>query len=608
MQSDGMATLYSIKHEWDGAVALITGGSGYIGSVVLEQLLRTTNVSKIYLLLRPRKGQPIDSRLQALLQGPLFHHVRENVAITSKVCAVGGDISQAGLGLAVEDRAMLLSSLDFIIHCAADIRLEADIQETLTANFEGTRTVLGLAAAAGDHLKALVHVSSAFVNMNQPCSSTIDEQLYPLRYGKQVADVELLAQELLSLPKADANSRAAALIKRWNFPNTYTLGKHMSEQLVARYQAKQQLPVAIVRPSLVSAIAGEPYPGYVGNWAGPIGATAAMAIGLFDCLEPGSVQLMQHLIDSMHGHHGGDDCSEDSLPSDMLLGGSEGSSETQHKQPALLIVHAATSSTYPVTLMECWNAGLEFLDTHEPPFRITTAPIPKMPADFKPSDDDVLACRRRIGWKVWALCKLLKLFGQEKEAKKLQVGFETFCVHNNSKTDKDLVFSTHALVALEATLNPAEAAEYLLVWQPVTNRCQTSSNGSGSKGVPAGAAGALQCQHGKLASIVEAAADESSLPSFDTCSECGASAAVPADPTSAAAPTAGRGELALAPISGNIVWRRYFHTQMASVFRTLYGVKVVRRKMMASAVERVCEQGAQLTDADYIEHDFVAIR
>lgn len=63
------------------------------------------------------------------------------------------------------------------------------------------------------------------------------------------------------------------------------MGKHMSEQLVTRYQAKQQLPVAIVRPSLVSAIAGEPYPGYVGNWAGPIGAGAAMAIGMFDCLE-----------------------------------------------------------------------------------------------------------------------------------------------------------------------------------------------------------------------------------------------------------------------------------------------------------------------------------
>jgi hypothetical protein len=77
---------------------------------------------------------------------------------------------------------------------------------------------------------------------------------------------------------------------------------------------------------------------------------------------------MQHLLDSMLSHHGRDDCSEDSLPSDGLLG-SDGSSETHHKPSPLLIVHAATSSTYPVTLMECWNAGQEFLDAHEPPFR-----------------------------------------------------------------------------------------------------------------------------------------------------------------------------------------------------------------------------------------------
>lgn len=70
-----------------------------------------------------------------------------------------------------------------------------------------------------------------------------------------------------------------------NFPNTYTLGKHMGEQLVTRYQSQLQLPVAIVRPSLTCAIAGEPYPGYVGNWAGPIGAAAAMAIGMFDSVD-----------------------------------------------------------------------------------------------------------------------------------------------------------------------------------------------------------------------------------------------------------------------------------------------------------------------------------
>lgn len=102
----------------------------------------------------------------------------------------------------------------------------------------------------------------------------------------------LSLQEFMSLPQRDANNRAQVLMKMWKFPNTYTMGKHMSEQLVTRYQAKQQLPVAIVRPSLVSAIAGEPYPGYVGNWAGPIGAGAAMAVGLFDCLESVASQPM----------------------------------------------------------------------------------------------------------------------------------------------------------------------------------------------------------------------------------------------------------------------------------------------------------------------------
>lgn len=73
--------------------------------------------------------------------------------------------------------------------------------------------------------------------------------------------VPFCAQELLESGKAEANQRAETYKQLWNFPNTYTLGKHMGEQLVTRYQAQLQLAVAIVRPSLTSAIAGEPYPG-----------------------------------------------------------------------------------------------------------------------------------------------------------------------------------------------------------------------------------------------------------------------------------------------------------------------------------------------------------
>ena len=66
---------YSIKHEFNGATVFITGASGYIGSVLLEQLLRTTDVATVYLLLRPRRGMSSQERADKLLQGSLFHKV-----------------------------------------------------------------------------------------------------------------------------------------------------------------------------------------------------------------------------------------------------------------------------------------------------------------------------------------------------------------------------------------------------------------------------------------------------------------------------------------------------------------------------------------------------
>lgn len=40
-----------------------------------------------------------------------------------------------------------------------------------------------------------------------------------------------------------------------------------------------------------------------------------------------------------------------------------------HGSMPLLVVHSATSSTYPLVLMESWNYMLDFLEAHAPPFR-----------------------------------------------------------------------------------------------------------------------------------------------------------------------------------------------------------------------------------------------
>ena len=47
------------------------------------------------------------------------------------------------------------------------------------------------------------------------------------------------------------------------------LGKRLTEQLVKESHGAP-FPCAIVRPSLISAIAGAPYPGYVGNLSGEL--------------------------------------------------------------------------------------------------------------------------------------------------------------------------------------------------------------------------------------------------------------------------------------------------------------------------------------------------
>jgi hypothetical protein len=63
------------------------------------------------------------------------------------------------------------------------------------------------------------------------------------------------------MPTHNANLRAEGLLAQWNFPNNYTLSKHLSEYMVADYQQYFNLPVAIMRPTLISSCARDPYPG-----------------------------------------------------------------------------------------------------------------------------------------------------------------------------------------------------------------------------------------------------------------------------------------------------------------------------------------------------------
>lgn len=108
-------------------------------------------------------------------------------------------------------------------------------------------------------------------------------------------DHEDIAGELLSISPCAAADKASTFMNRYGFPNTYCLGKHLTEQLVRDYRIKGRLPICIVRPSLVGSVAGKPYPGYIGNLAGGGGFAISFAIGFFE--KWGAAWIGDHVTD-----------------------------------------------------------------------------------------------------------------------------------------------------------------------------------------------------------------------------------------------------------------------------------------------------------------------
>jgi fatty acyl-CoA reductase len=172
---------------------LLTGSTGYVGALVLERLLRSTNIRKIFIMMRNKKGEDIQVRLQKTLNSsPVLHLLRGN-DVLAKVHPIAGDMTAIGLGIRMSDRQQLQAEVDTVIHCAADIRLENGIKDLLLANYEGTKQLLDMSRSF-KNLKAFVHVSSAYTNMHATPGSLVQESIYRLAYGDQLVDDHELVQ------------------------------------------------------------------------------------------------------------------------------------------------------------------------------------------------------------------------------------------------------------------------------------------------------------------------------------------------------------------------------------------------------------------------------
>ncbi|XP_051155914.1 putative fatty acyl-CoA reductase CG5065 isoform X2 [Leptopilina boulardi] len=255
-----MDELSDIQQFYKGKTIFITGGTGLMGKVLVEKLLYScSDVNKIYLLMRPKRGRNVDMRINEMFKLPMFNRIRKQKPnVIKNVIPLQGDVTQENLGLNDDQLAIIQEEVQIIFHFAATLRLEAKLKDSIEMNTVGTKRILKLSKGI-KNLVAFVHLSTAFCHVDQ---EELGERVYDSPDDPQ--DVMRLIQWL---DESAIDLITPKLLEP--HPNTYTYSKRLAEKLVA--DEHPNLPIAIARPSIVTPAWSEPMPGWVDNLNGPVG-------------------------------------------------------------------------------------------------------------------------------------------------------------------------------------------------------------------------------------------------------------------------------------------------------------------------------------------------
>lgn len=323
----------SVAQYYEGKCMFVTGATGFIGKVLIEKLLRCCpNIRSIYLLMRPKKGQTIEQRLEDMVQNRLFDKLRkERPNFEDVLRPVQGDIMADKLGVSEHDSQLLAEEVEIVFHSAATIRFDEHIRLAMEMNVKAVRKMIVLCRTF-KKLQVFVHVSTAYANCDRPF---IEESVYEpsVEPQKLIDALDWMDDEMLSAitPKLLGQK-----------PNTYTFTKQLAEHLLCKEGS--DLPIAIVRPSIVGAAWKEPLPGWIDNFNGPSGLYIAAGKGILR-----SVKCEFKAVA---------DIVPVDIPVNMLI--TVAWYTALAKPSAILIYHCTTGSVNPFTWGEMESVVLNF--------------------------------------------------------------------------------------------------------------------------------------------------------------------------------------------------------------------------------------------------------
>jgi len=134
----------------------LTGGTGFLGAFLIEELLQQTHAT-IYCLVRATNVEEGKNKLIKNLQQYALWDEKFN----SRIIPVVGDLSQPLLGIGAEQFQMLATNIDTIYHSAALLNYVYPYSALKAANVLGTQEILKLACQI--KVKPVHYVSSVAV-------------------------------------------------------------------------------------------------------------------------------------------------------------------------------------------------------------------------------------------------------------------------------------------------------------------------------------------------------------------------------------------------------------------------------------------------------------
>ena len=306
---------------------LITGATGFLGKPVVAKILTDLpDVKRIYLLVRSRtnpngKVSSAADRLEdefftssVFAKLKHFHGDRFDSWIREKVHGVDGDLTYERLGMPDARYEELQDEVQIFINSGGLVNFDPPMDMSLHSNVLGAKQAVEFVRGCNDAV--LIHVSTAYVCGTKP--GRISEELHPpyevnaqkiaeeigertpRSLEEEIEDVQQIAEKIRAeadeSPRNDQFRREVleqvgeeredsdgyrrqydTIRKKWieerlvdeglkraqsrGWNDTYTYMKALGEQMVAK--TRGDLPVAIIRPSIIESSLEDPRPGWL---------------------------------------------------------------------------------------------------------------------------------------------------------------------------------------------------------------------------------------------------------------------------------------------------------------------------------------------------------